>query len=242
MSGDLTVHPAGWGALLPAFIPVWRVLHTLAVEAMDHPIQNAAPQFLKPSGISPPADNGRADGIISPNENAPHNAFSEDVVPKTAQRPDFGAIVGAVHTGGNIAAFLVAVGIATEQTGVAAASDLPVGIPVLVASEEGWVGMPHLVAVCIVVIIAAENTWLCVSNLIPFDIVGVIPTENTGFTVSGLLAVLIVMVDPSKETRFAPAFVSHEKSPPFLHTAIVTHGKSNKLDIYGKATFNSRFP
>lgn len=212
------------------------------IEPIHNPIQNTAPQLLKPSGISPPPNNGGADGVIDLNERVACNAFSKGIIPEPPQRPDFGTIVGAIYTGGDVAALTVTVAVAAKQTGVTVTGDLPVGIPVLIASEKGWVGMADFVAVDIVVVVAAENARFGMANLISFGIISVVPTENAGVAVSGFLTMLIVMVDPSKKPRFASAFIAHDKFPPFLAPAIVTHCKSNRLDTYGKEIFQFMIP
>ena len=202
------------------------------IEPIHNPIQNTAPQLLKPSGVSPPPNNGGADGVIDLNKCTPCNAFSKGIIPETAQCPDFGTIVGAIYTGGDVAALTVTVAVAAKQTGVTATGDLSIGIPVLIAPEKGWLGMSDLVAVSIIVIVAAENTRFGMANLLPIGIIGVIPTENAGVAVPGFLTMFIVVVDPSKEPWFTSAFIAHDKFPPFLALAIVTHCKSNRLDTY----------
>ena len=212
----------------PRLVLVRCILHTFRVQSAYHPIQHPAPHLLEPPGIPEPPDNGGAGGVVSADERSSKCAFAQSIVPEPPQGPDLGAVVGAVDAGGDVAALAVGVPVAAKHTGITVAGDFSTGVPVLVATEEGWIGMADLVAVGIIVIVAAKNAGFRVTNLVPFGVVGVVAAENTGLAVTSFLAVFVIVIDSAKETGFTSAFVCHDAFPPFLFATIVASVMSDK--------------
>ncbi len=86
------------------FILVGSVGNAMIPQVMYHAIQRPAPHFLEQVSFAKPFYQGGTDGVVCMDECPSVPSRAQRVVAETAECPDLGAVVGAVNTGGNVAA------------------------------------------------------------------------------------------------------------------------------------------
>lgn len=175
----------------------------------NHLIQALSPKLLKRAGVSKPFYNGRANRIVHLDKRPPAPACRQIPIPKSAKRPHFGTVIGAVYAGRHITALRGRMAVAAGKVGAAASAALVFGVIVIVPAKRARVAMSDFPAIAVIMIVPAEEADVAMSDFIALFIIVGIAAEQIGPADAGLLSVLVIMINIAEKSSLAVSFVAH---------------------------------